>query len=112
MRGLLTQRAILASGIFGLLVFSEVVGNTAILNVQILGRGTAPTGAADPAPSPYIGAGVIGVDRDFWNGVQADAFGHPLTIRLPEKMVEADGKTTNHRFNLKKGAANQWSIKL
>ena len=65
----------------------------AVLNVQILGHGDDQKGGSDPQPPAYQGAGVIGVQGDFWNGVPADSFGHPLTIAPPGRTLLADGKT-------------------
>ncbi|MFM8654929.1 MAG: hypothetical protein ACKODZ_09440, partial [Verrucomicrobiota bacterium] len=64
-----------------------------LLNVQILGRGANPAGAAD-APAPeYRGPGVAGGSRDYWSPVRADAFNQALEIRRPAQFLAADGKT-------------------
>jgi len=64
-----------------------------LLNVQILGRGGDPRGGPDPEPPAYQGAGVIGAERDTWNGVRADSGGRPLTVVVPEPLRMADGMT-------------------
>lgn len=68
--------------------------HAALLNVQILGRGDDQHGGPDAEPPAYQGAGVIGADRDYWNGVRADSFGQPLTVVSPEPILAADGRTT------------------
>ena len=66
---------------------------TATLNVQILGRGNDAKGNSNPKPRLYSGAGIIGTEGDFWNGVKADSAGQPLIFFPPGKMVASDGKT-------------------
>jgi hypothetical protein len=75
-----------------LIVFSGSA-DAMILDVQILGHGADVNGGPDPQPPSYQGAAVIGTEHDHWNGVIADAFGHPLTINPPGQMIAADGKT-------------------
>jgi|GEM_PF-1019035 len=64
-----------------------------LINFQILGHATNSKGGPDQQPAIYQGAGVIGSEGDYWNGVVADVFGQPLKIVRPWKILAADGKT-------------------
>ena len=65
----------------------------ALLNVQILGRGGDPKGGPDPEPPAYQGAGMIGAERDYWNGIRADSGGQPLRIIVPGPLRTSDSRT-------------------
>jgi len=64
-----------------------------VLNVQILGHASNSKGGPDETPPAYRGAGIIGAEGDYWNGVKAEAYGQPLMILRPRKLFTADGKT-------------------
>ena len=68
------------SHVLAMMVIAVLRGTVypAVLNVQNLGHGADPRDGADPQPPAYQGAGVIGTDRDYWNGIRAESFGQPL----------------------------------
>lgn len=65
----------------------------AVLNVQILGHASNAQGGPDEKPPVYTGAGIIGTEGDYWNGVKAESYQQPLMIFHLRSYFAADGKT-------------------
>jgi hypothetical protein len=83
------------STVLATIVFAALAGSVhgAVLSVQILGHASNSKGVADEKPPAYKGAGIIGTEGDYWNGVKAEAYGQPLMILRPRMLFMADGKT-------------------
>jgi alpha-galactosidase len=87
--------------------------HAALVNVQILGHGGNQKGQPDPQPPAYQGAGVVGADRDYCNGVRADSFGQwdELRRRTPGLRIDscASGGRRNDLESMRRAVPNSRS---
>jgi len=90
---LVTNRLFLAL-LWGGLLFVPDPAKATLLNVQILGHAGNAKGGPDNPPPAYRGAGAVGGEEDFWNGIRAESFNQPLQISPPVGYLASDGATT------------------
>ncbi|MDO8302281.1 MAG: hypothetical protein Q7T18_03475, partial [Sedimentisphaerales bacterium] len=83
MKTFFMQKRVLCLGVISGLALFAGSAHAALLNIQILGHAANSKGEPDQRPPAYMGAGVIGAEGDYWNGVVADVFGQPLKILRP-----------------------------
>jgi hypothetical protein len=79
--------------LFCSLLLAAAPAGATLLNVQILGHAGNAGGGPDNPPPAYRGAGAVGGEEDFWNGIRAESFNQPLQISPPVGYLASDGAT-------------------
>ena len=96
--------------LWGGLLFVADPAKATLLNVQILGHAGNSKGGPDDLPPAYRGAGAVGGEEGFWNGILAESFNQPLQISPPAGYLASDGATSLPVWIKFKGfnAADHW----